>query len=169
VTASFDDHTESTRISTLRGDPRMGLAFLDSTSGQRLPIIRPGMNAPVTRGILEKRDREFQTTDIVSSTRSIRFSPDSTLQSRSITVPEMGEPGSPFESADQEKKELVLAPPPAPAPAPASPATPYPNFQNAHKSAFRSEPGGHVRISRVGRQGMYILWVKNLWNLGFFY
>jgi hypothetical protein len=166
VTASFDDHTESSRISTLKGDPRVvGLAFLDSTSGQRLPIIRPGMNAPLanapaTRGILEKRDREFQTSDVVSSTRSIRFSPDSTLQSRSIAVPETGEPGGPFESEDQEKKELVLASPPAPTSAP--PATPYPNFHNAHKSASRSEPSGHVRISRVGRQGMYISCVINL-------
>jgi hypothetical protein len=157
VTASFDEHTESSRLSTLRGDPRMGLAFLDSTSGQRLPIIRPGMNAPATRGILEKRDREFQTTDIVSSTRSIRFSPDSTLQSGSIAVPETGEPGGTFESVDQEKKGLVMAPP-----APAPPTTPYPNFQNAHKSAFRPEPSGHVTISRVGRQGMYICWVISL-------
>ena len=143
VTASFDDQAESDHITTLKGDPRMGLAFLDSASGQRLPIIRPGANAPA-RGILEKRDREFQATDAVSSTRSIRFSPESTLQTRSIAIAEMVEPSVPFESMDQEKQGLVASAPP----------TPHSDFPDSHKSTFRSERNGHVRISRLGRQGM---------------
>ena len=153
VTASFDDHAESDHITTLKGDPRMGMAYLDSTSGQRLPIIRPGANGAPARGILEKRDREFQATDAISSTRSIRFSPESTLQSRSVAMTEIAEPIVPFELTDEEKRRLV----------PPAPPTPHPDLHDAHNSTFRSERNGHVRISRLGRQGMLC---DNLFHLG---
>lgn len=154
VTASFDDHAESESITALQGDPRVGVVFFDSTSGQRLPIIRPGMNAPA-RGILEKRDRPSEATDAVSSTRSIRFSPDTTFQSRSFPMAEIGEPSDAFGSRDQGERGLVAPAPPVP----------YPNFHGDHsRPPFNSEFARHVRISRLGRQGMRLM----NFHLGFF-
>jgi hypothetical protein len=160
VTASFDDHAESERITAFQSDPRIGVICLESASGQRLPMVKTDVNVPPARGILEKRgDRSLQATDIASSTRSVRFSPDTTFQSRSFAMAEIGEPGDALGLRDQGEKGFMP-------PAPSVPPVPYPNFHGDHRPPFSPESGGHVRISRVGRQGMFD---DELYHLGFFH
>jgi hypothetical protein len=166
VTRSFDDHNvhvpEASDTSTLEKGPivapatnsrniiftNLNAGFKRAFSGPRplLPIVNTGITSS-TQGILEKSKQEGQLSAVVSITRSVHFSPDTSRQSRGFTI------DNTLGSVDQKGSVADSTPPESSSSLEESNSR---ISREVNPNAISPEQYGRVMVSRVGRRGASI-------------